>query len=210
MNPRRKTKIIAFEGIDNCGKDTLMYKLKHTLKDYKIAFIPSVTTTEVGKLIRIYGRSSNPNREQLVMLYMADFYSKIEMIKDNLFVNDLIFCSRWFSSTMAYCTNDTKQVAIKQLLKDTIRPDLTFYIKITPEEAMKRQGKGFKITDIYSNKTALQDASERYDVIFQDKFFNAFELDGTYTPSMLASEAMSVMLANGIIDSNRKRKEKDE
>lgn len=196
----RETKVIAFEGIDNCGKDTLMHKLKYKLaKDYRIAMIPSVTATDIGKLVRVYGRCHKPNKEQLVLLYMADFYSKLEMIQDCMNEYDLIFCSRWFSSTMAYCEDSVKQVAIKSMLKDTLRPDVTFYIKIPVEESLKRQHKGFKITDIYSNNKVLEEASFRYDNIFQDSFFNAIELDGMDAPNLLVDDAKYALMNKKII-----------
>lgn len=197
----RMGKIIAFEGIDNCGKDTLMHKLRIKLsKTYKITTIPSVTTTEVGKLVRIYSRLGTPNKDQLVMLYMADFYNKLELIKDAQFENDLIFCSRWFSSTMAYCGDTTKQCSIMNLLKDTLRPDITLYIKISVEESLKRQKSAFKVTDIYSNKKVLEEAALRYEDIFKDEFFNAVTLDGEKnTPNMLREEATDALLNKNIL-----------
>lgn len=180
-----KGKLIVFEGIDNCGKDTCILGLKHAFsRSYKdILIVPSVTTTAIGKEIRLLTKYKNNisfNPDQLIPLYIADFYNKLEIVKDGLDQGYVVLCNRWYTSILAYSHRDESLDAIKTLIVTDIIPDKLYYLNIDVDKAICRIPRSNKQHDVYTNKSYLTRAKSIYDKVL-DKNLNTVEINANLT-----------------------------
>lgn len=193
-----KGKLVVFEGIDNCGKDTILYAVKCKLgHKYRYTIVPSVTPTETGRLIRL-ASTLNENKDILVPLFVADFYNKIDMIKEALSIGHLVFCNRWITSTMAYCNSTRQALSIPNFVGETIKPDLTIYLKITAEESVRRQKGTPKTSDIYSVPDVLKNAIVRYETFLTKEEFNAVTIDAMEPKNIVVENVLSILQEKGI------------
>lgn len=102
----KKATIIAFEGIDQSGKETQARKLAQRLeqegKKVYVSGFPAYETP-IGNEIRKFlqgERSFNPHTRQ--MLYVANRYEMLESLKQAMEENDYIILDRYKASGYAY------------------------------------------------------------------------------------------------------------
>ena len=178
-------KLIAFEGIDNSGKDTALVFLKNIfLNSGKlVTVIPSVTSTPIGREIRLMSTGNTPravNPHQLIALFIADFYNKLAMIEDALLEGRVVLCSRWYTSTLAYSQSDSDINAIEKMIVTDIKPDILFYMDISVEESLHRAKRDrYKPVDMYSTSTYLNRAKSIYDMVLTKEKFNTAKVDAS-------------------------------
>lgn len=196
------SKVIAFEGIDNCGKDTQVNRVTRWLerytKNYNIVRIPSITDTNIGMVItRNKKLMTNPN--QMIAMFIADFYNKLNIIANGS-SNTIFVVNRWYYSTLAYSLDDSLYLPIKYLCGNTeIKPDIIFYLDIPIDVALTRQGKTSKGSDRYTNEPTLKYAQKVYDMLCLDKSNRMVRLDGTKTPKQTTDNIIKYLKQNNII-----------
>lgn len=197
-----KGSLIVFEGIDNCGKDSMMYLVRNYLQNRNclVELIPSVTPTDIGRLIRKDTLNNYSDKDRLVALFIADFYNKVNMAKEAMSEGKVVLVNRWITSTMAYCGSISKSLAIDSLVGQVLRPDLLVYLNITVEESIKRQARAAKRKDIYSTTKFLTDAKCRYENIIKNEYFNAVEIDGMQIKKYVLSDIIDAMDEKGLLD----------
>lgn len=197
-----KGKLIVFEGIDNCGKDTLITHLNHCFKSkgMSVKVIPSVSDTQLGRLIRMITTNRSEmraNNYQLVPMFIADFYNKLNIIEEHLNIGYIVLCNRWFTTTLAYCDPSTSHIAIRNLIKTDIKPDILFYLDITAKESITRDENANKVKDVYSNIPTLERAKSVYDSILTEEF-NTVKIDAGYPINLVISEVKGILEEEGI------------
>lgn len=139
---------ITFEGIDGSGKTTQAKMLAESLEKagYKVLITREPGGTEFADKIRSIVKDPSIKIDGLTeyLLFASARADHIEkVIKPALKENTIVICDRFIDSSYAYqgygknvnleFINNTNKVIIGDLY-----PDLTFYIDISPEEAMKR------------------------------------------------------------------------
>ncbi len=140
---------IAIEGMDGCGKTTLITLLKeHLIKEN----IPAVFTKEpggsaIGKplnaLLQLQ-KSVSLDAKTEYLLFAADrAQHRHEMIKPLLEAGNIIISDRWADSSLAYQgyglgLNKKMIRQINQWAMNNIQPDLVIYLHINPEQSMER------------------------------------------------------------------------
>lgn len=176
------TKVFIFEGIDSCGKDTIINKLYLDLRDrYKISIIPSVTVSRIGENIRLLLMGKNVGHKQMVALFIADYYNKIKLINQAIEEeHDMVLCNRWITTTMAYAKDVALLPAIDRLSNKDVLADVLYYIDITATESRDRRRKMRKSIDMYSDMKTVQEARENYKIILKDNKWSKelVEIDG--------------------------------
>lgn len=204
-------KLIVFEGLDNCGKDTQINKLKYRLQSTGIPAkaIDSVTDTNIGYMLRHKTFDELADPRQLIALFIADFYNKIKEIKYTMSMSDttLILCNRWYYSTLAYCGDISLIPAIKTMCNTEFVPDVTYLIDISPEIAIERNKNSSKRKDRYSKLDTLRAAHRIYDAMATDEKNDITVLDGTDSITMLHNEIVADLTSRDII--KRKLKKND-
>lgn len=197
-----KGSLIVFEGIDNCGKDSMMYLVRNHIQSNtcKVELIPSVTPTDIGRLIRKDTLDNYSDKDRLVALFIADFYNKVNMAKEAMSEGKVVLVNRWITSTMAYCGSITKALAINSIAGEVLQPDLFIYLNISVEESIKRQAKAAKRKDIYSTTKFLTDAKCRYESIIKNEYFNAVEIDAMQNKKFVLADIIDAMIEKGLMD----------
>lgn len=191
----RKGKLIVIEGIDGAGKTTLAKTICDFLKEKNIPCLLSFEPTSgpVGKKIRTLLEKENPEKKELSNLFLEDRIWHVKnVILPALNRGDWIILDRYYLSTVAY--QGAQGLKIEELLKEneTIAPlpDLVIFLKISPEEALKRIGCRKKLT-YFENSTFLKMVSQNYQNILP--YFNFLELEATLSLEKLIREVFNFL-----------------
>ena len=149
-------KFIVLEGIDGCGKTTQINELskwlpKSGLLNKNATLIKtrepggSVLGREIREMILNNNKTNSPSFITELLLYSADRAEHISKVISPALTNgDWIISDRFSGSTLAYQGYGRKINIdiIKQLeniVCHNIRPDLTFFLDISPEESVLRR-----------------------------------------------------------------------
>jgi dTMP kinase len=142
--------LITFEGPDGSGKTTQLALLAEYLgqQGYSLVRVREPGGTRIGEQIRgvlhhIEHREMHPRAE--VLLYSAARAQLVEeVIGPALAAGQIVLCDRFYDSTFAYqgYGHGLDTAALVQLTgfaTGGLKPDLTIYIDIEPEEGLKRR-----------------------------------------------------------------------
>jgi dTMP kinase len=141
--------LITFEGIDGCGKSTQIGLLKDwmTVNEIKYSLFREPGGTELSEKIRVLLLDSkadmNPVTE-LLLFSAARSQLISEKVRPLLDTGEVVILDRFYDSTTAYQGYGRRSASLEQidvlnrLAGHNLVPDITFYLKITPEEAEKR------------------------------------------------------------------------
>ena len=151
-----KGKFIVLEGIDGCGKTTQINELskwlpKSGLIDKNATLIKtrepggSILGREIRDMILNTNKSNSPSILTELLLYSADRAEHIsKIILPALQNGDWIISDRFSGSTLAY-QGYGREISIDIIKKlenivcHDIKPDLTFFLEISPEESIRRR-----------------------------------------------------------------------
>ncbi len=181
-------KFIVIEGIDGAGKTTHLKLLtNHLSKNRKVFITKNPTSGEIGQFIRRALKGDFPiDPIAIQYLFAADRATQEEEIIAHLKKDEIVLCDRYFWSALAYGLADKKTINFKQeeqillvsfgilsMYHQTIVPDLTIYIDISPQTAIARLEKIHQKKEIYENLETLKKVKRGYDWLinqFKDKF----------------------------------------
>lgn len=205
MSICNKSLFISFEGIDGCGKSTVVKLLADYLKNKKI---PNIITREPGS-------SLNPLSEEIrnilldnkfdvdpiteSLLFAASRSANVEqVISKNLNKKKIIVTDRYIDSSLVYQgmwrnIGVDKILNINLLAVRNILPDITFLLDIKPELAMKRINKSKRKCDRLDNEII-----GNYDLVYQgynflaNKFKNRYiRIDASKTPNEIITDILN-------------------
>jgi dTMP kinase len=141
---------ITFEGPDGCGKTTQVKLLAEHLKAQGLDFVQTREPggTDIGEQIRDVvhdpgNTAMHPHTE--VLLYMASRAQHVEqLIRPNLEQGRIVLCDRYADSSLAYqgYGHQLNLESVRQLIAFAtagLKPDLTVYLDIDPEEGLRRR-----------------------------------------------------------------------
>ena len=141
---------ITFEGIDGCGKSTQTGLCKTWLEEQgrQVLLVREPGGTKIGEKIR----SLLLDKENGAMAPMTELFlfeaarAQIveETIKPALSEGKVVICDRFFDSSVAYqgCARGLGAEMVSRLNMDAtggLAPDITFFLDISVEEAIKRR-----------------------------------------------------------------------
>lgn len=144
----KKSVFITIEGCEGCGKTTQSNLLKKYLESKGLKVI--LTREPGGSIVAEQVRNIllNPNNNITpyceLMLYEASRVQHLEeIIKPNLERGYVVICDRFTDSTLAYqgyARGIDKDVITKlnNIATKGIKPDLTIYLDINPNEGIKK------------------------------------------------------------------------
>jgi dTMP kinase len=149
-------KLIAFEGLDGSGKTTQACLLVEALKarGFKACYTCEPTYWRVGDLLRLHVlrlKRRSPIYEAL--LFAADRYEHlVREVRPRLSRGYLVISDRYFYSSLAYQGVSGPGLRwIKQINFFTPKPDVTIYLDVPADEALKRKLKGKKPKGVFGN-----------------------------------------------------------
>lgn len=158
---QNKAKVIAFSGIDGCGKSTQLKLVKKQLSDKHTVFISRLSYMPLNDM--------GKNKFQDIVLEGRSFFEilkhYIKLEKKEIRQFDYILCDRhlmcYLAYAYAYGIKDVK--LLRKLLFFINNPDLTLYFDIEVNESLQR---------IYSRNKKV-DKQENYDTLLRAK--NGYE-----------------------------------
>ena len=156
-NGLRRGLLIAFEGLDQSGKQTQAEGLRDYFaslgRDCRLVSFPDYTTAIGAEIFRALHGERDYAPDTLQLLYIANRYEYRQMIEATLAAGTMIVCDRYLASSVAY---GEAQGLDPDWLADTQRflprPDLTIVLDIAPETAVLRKATG---RDRYERDLAL-------------------------------------------------------
>lgn len=149
----KKGLFITFEGGEACGKTTqinILKKYVETLSnknDFLFVREPGGTplAEKIRKLILEIGDDAPLPMTELLLFCSARVENVYKNIIPALENGKIVIADRFYDSTIAYQGSARKIMTAQQILTLTktiigeLKPDLTFYLKLPPEEAFKRK-----------------------------------------------------------------------
>lgn len=139
--------LIAFEGLDQSGKETQALRLRDAIRSRGRAAeyitFPDYNTA-VGQEIRHGlhgGRSYRPDVMQL--LFVTNRYERKQAILDMLAAGTIVIADRYLASSVAYGEAQGLDPAwLIEIQKHLPQPALTLLLDIAPETAVRRKASG--------------------------------------------------------------------
>jgi dTMP kinase len=149
--------LIAFEGLDQSGKQTQAESIRAHLElqghPCRLLSFPDYSTA-IGAEIHgaLHGGRDYP-ADVMQLLYVANRYEARERMEAWLAAGTTLVCDRYMASSIAYGEAQGLDPAwLKDTQKFLPRPDLTILLDIAPETAVKRKATG---RDRYERDLAL-------------------------------------------------------
>ena len=151
---KKKSLFITFEGIEGSGKSYQSRKLFQRIKDAKL---PAIYTREPGGtklaekirevILKDYFHPDSKekfNKYTDTLLYLAARNEHVEKkIKPAILKKKIIICDRFVDSTLAYQVygkgvNKSLVDTVHKYILGSIKPDLTFILKVNISKAFQR------------------------------------------------------------------------
>ncbi len=133
---------VVFEGIDASGKSSQSRMLYEHLrkKGYKAILTKEPTDGAMGKLLKkALGGKIKLDPRALALLFAAD---RIEHVKKTIepAINrgTVVISDRYYYSSLAYQGLENPEAWLRAINKFAAKPDMIFYIDVTPEESIRR------------------------------------------------------------------------
>ena len=199
---------ITFEGGEACGKSTQVKKLKEyisTLKnkdDFLFVREPGGTplTDKIRRLLLNY-EEDKPLPMTELLLFCATRVENIEKrVKPALQQGKVVIADRFYDSTIAYQGMARGIMSAQDILTLTkkiigpLKPDLTFYLKISPSEAFKRKAKMGEMDRIEKEGLDFHEkVAKGYNFISNIEKERFYCLDATKEPDIIFNEIITVL-----------------
>lgn len=198
--------LITFEGIDGCGKTTQIKNLTNYLneKNLNITVFREPGGTRLSEKIReilLHEPGEMDFRTELLLFSAARSQLVKEKVIPILKKGEIVVLDRYFDSTVAYQGYGRNSMNIQHIhflnklaTHDTV-PDITFYLKISPEIASERTRdsqkdrmesaghdffervkSGYDLLAEENDRIITIDSTRKPDIVFQD-IKAAFDLE---------------------------------
>jgi dTMP kinase len=136
--------LIAFEGLDQSGKETQAERLRDRWKGEgrkaKLISFPDYGTSIGEEIARALQGERDYDPEVMQLLYIANRYERRGDIERWLDAGVIVLCDRYMASSVAYGAAQGLDAAwLADIQKFLPVPDLTILLDISPETAARRK-----------------------------------------------------------------------
>jgi dTMP kinase len=149
--------LIAFEGLDQSGKETQAQRLggRLTAEGHRVRLVsfPDYTTPVGAEIGRALAGEREYPADVMQLLYVTNRYERKPELAAWLADGDVIICDRYLASSIAYGeTQGLDPSWLLEIQRYLPQPDLTILLDIAPETAVARKASG---RDRYERDLAL-------------------------------------------------------
>lgn len=199
---------IALEGIDASGKSTQVTKIKERLEEKgRTVLIKNPFEGEIGQFVRriLSGESKVPPVTLQYLISANRQVQQLEIIEQLKNRNDVII-DRYIWSAVAYGIFDkgaddlekTSQwllveQSILSMYHQFLMPNMTFYLRISPDTAMKRLSQMEKQLDIYEDKEKIAKIAGIYDWLIKQYPDQFIVINGDRSEEQVTEEIIEII-----------------
>ena len=149
--------LIAFEGLDQSGKETQAQLLRDRLRQNgnksRVVSFPDYGTSIGEEIARVLQGERDYPSDVMQLLYVANRYERRSDLERWLAGGLVIICDRYVASSIAYGTaQDLDPAWLTDIQRFLPEPNLTVLLDIKPETAARRKAVG---RDRYERDLAL-------------------------------------------------------
>lgn len=214
-------KFIVFEGIDGSGKTTQVHKLNTRMDFFEkyCTFTREASDGPIGKMLRDVYLSGKRKADPRIInyIYAADRLDHLTNEEDGI-VKTLneglhVISDRYYMSSLAYYamefygleTYDAEMKFIldfNQVNRDILEPDITFFIRLDPEVAMRRLTQHRDDLSVYETGEKLKRIAAAYEDairLLRAEGQNIFCIDGNLDENEILGIVCQKLDESGII-----------
>jgi len=163
-------KFIVIEGLDGSGKSTVIRLLTERFTAHNLPCHLTVEPTKspIGTLVRsiLSGEIKDIENEAFALLFAADRYQHLISEVLPVLEHSHVVCDRYYYSSMAYQGIDAESlervVAYNQAVMPIRKPDMVFFLNVTPQECVRRIAARGGEASIYDSLPELELRYARY------------------------------------------------
>jgi dTMP kinase len=203
---------ITFEGLDGSGKTTQAKQIVSYLREcgYDVLLTREPGGTAIGDQIRAVLHSHentamNPNAE--LLLYNASRAQLVaQVLRPHLETGGIVLCDRFYDSTLAYqgFGHQLDLHTLRTIITFAtagLRPDLTLYLDITPEDGLRRRKQASLFGEEWTRMDDMEMAFHQrvyagYEHLIQEEPERWVRIDAARTPEAVQAEIIAVLEAH--------------
>ena len=149
--------LIAFEGLDQSGKqtqaETLRDRLKQEGRKSRLVSFPDYGTSIGEEIARALAGEREYGPDVMQLLYVANRYEYKQTIVEAIQGGTILVCDRYLASSVAYGeAQGLDRVWLVEIQKYLPQPDVTILLDIPPDASARRKSKD---RDKYEQDLAL-------------------------------------------------------
>ena len=194
-------KFVTFEGIDGCGKTTVSKRVLSRLRTKKAKAVWTCEPTKswLGAAVK-RGWAEKVGVFAEAFLFMADRSEHVDEICAHMGKGQTVLCDRYLDSTLAYqaagVDDDLTEGMMDWLrrahLPFLLLPDLTLYIRVTPEQGLSRMS-GRKGRTKFEKAGYLRKVARNYDTLAEAEPQRIKVVDGSLPLDEVVEKCLAEM-----------------
>jgi dTMP kinase len=136
--------LIAFEGLDQSGKQTQAERLRDRLigagRQVRLLSFPAYETPIGIEIRHALAGARDWGADVMQLLYIANRYEARPMIERELAQGTVLVCDRYVASSIAYGETQGLDAAwLREVQRHLPEPDITFLLDIDPDVSARRK-----------------------------------------------------------------------
>jgi dTMP kinase len=142
--PSAGARLIAFEGLDQSGKQTQTERLRDGLveagRQVRLLSFPAYETPIGTEIRRALEGIREWGADVMQLLYIANRYEARPLIERELAHGTILVCDRYMASSIAYGESQGLDASwLRDVQRHLPQPDLTFLLDIAPDVSARRK-----------------------------------------------------------------------
>jgi len=136
--------LIAFEGLDQSGKQTQAERLRDRLveagREVRLLSFPAYETPIGAEIRKALDGTRDWGADVMQLLYIANRYEARPLIERDLAQGVILVCDRYMASSIAYGESQGLDASwLRDVQRHLPQPDLTFLLDIAPQVSAQRK-----------------------------------------------------------------------